>query len=79
MAAMTVYTGFVVWVIEHEKNEEFRGSPARQMGTILWFSFSTLVFAHSKEMNHSHTEKSLRTDSLVREITHGKELNYLII
>ncbi|KAG5241418.1 glutamate receptor [Salix suchowensis] len=25
-------------------NEEFRGSPARQMGTILWFSFSTLVF-----------------------------------
>ncbi|KAF9678496.1 hypothetical protein SADUNF_Sadunf07G0041000 [Salix dunnii] len=50
MAAMTVYTGFVVWVIEHEKNEEFRGSPARQMGTILWFSFSTIVFSQRESL-----------------------------
>ena len=43
-----ILIGFVIWVIEHPLNEEFQGSPAQQVGTTLWFSFSTLVFAHSK-------------------------------
>lgn len=41
------FTGFVVWVLEHRVNEEFRGPLQHQIGVILWFSFSTLVFAHS--------------------------------
>ncbi|KAF7849697.1 hypothetical protein BT93_L0373 [Corymbia citriodora subsp. variegata] len=41
-------TGFVVWLLEHRTNEEFRGCRSQQIGLILWFSFSTLVFAHSK-------------------------------
>lgn len=43
-----VYTGLVIWVLEHRVNSEFRGTPGKQVGMILWFSFSTLVFAHSK-------------------------------
>nr|XP_048323012.1 glutamate receptor 2.8-like [Ziziphus jujuba var. spinosa] len=42
-----VFMGFVVWFFEHHSNEEFRGPPHRQLGTMFWFSFSTLVFAHS--------------------------------
>ncbi|KAE9454200.1 hypothetical protein C3L33_13880, partial [Rhododendron williamsianum] len=41
-----VFTGFVVWVLEHRVNKEFRGPPSKQVGIIFWFSFSTLVFAH---------------------------------
>ncbi|KAK9942908.1 hypothetical protein M0R45_008551 [Rubus argutus] len=40
-----VFIGFVVWLLEHRINEDFRGPPAHQVGTALWFSFSTMVFA----------------------------------
>ena len=43
-----VFIGFVVWVLEHRINEDFRGPPSHQVGTSFWFSFSTMVFAHSK-------------------------------
>ncbi|KAF2313056.1 hypothetical protein GH714_008934 [Hevea brasiliensis] len=41
-----VFIGFVVWVLEHRINEDFRGPPSHQVGTSFWFSFSTMVFAH---------------------------------
>ncbi|KAL7596103.1 glutamate receptor 2.7-like [Lactuca sativa] len=44
-----IYIGFVVWVLEHRVNKEFRGPPHQQVGMIFWFSFSTLVFAHSNK------------------------------
>ena len=40
-----VFIGFVVWVLEHRINEDFRGSASDQAGTSFWFSFSTMVFA----------------------------------
>ncbi|KAJ6361215.1 hypothetical protein OIU78_001788 [Salix suchowensis] len=40
-----IFIGFVVWVLEHRINEDFRGSPSHQAGTSFWFSFSTMVFA----------------------------------
>lgn len=48
IGAFFVFTGFVVWVLEHRTNKVFQGSPLKQVGMIFWFSFSTLVFAHSK-------------------------------
>ncbi|CAA2965933.1 glutamate receptor -like [Olea europaea subsp. europaea] len=45
-----IYTGFVVWVLEHRVNKEFRGPPSQQIGMIFWFSFSTLVFAHKEKV-----------------------------
>ncbi|EOY15322.1 Glutamate receptor 3.3 isoform 4 [Theobroma cacao] len=38
--------GIVVWILEHRINDDFRGPPKHQVITILWFSFSTLFFAH---------------------------------
>ncbi|KAF5208221.1 Glutamate receptor [Thalictrum thalictroides] len=45
-----IITGFVVWVLEHRINEDFRGRPTQQIGMIFWFSFSTLVFAHKERV-----------------------------
>ncbi|GJX11574.1 glutamate receptor 2.7-like protein [Tanacetum coccineum] len=48
--AFFIYTGVVVWVLEHRVNKEFRGRPYKQVGMMFWFSFSTLVFAHKEKM-----------------------------
>jgi glutamate receptor, ionotropic, plant len=45
--AFFFFTGIAVWVIEHRINQEFRGNIWQQIGLIFYFSFSTLVFAHS--------------------------------
>lgn len=45
--AFLVFTGFAVWAMEHRINDEFRGPPSYQIGTLLYFGFSTLVFSHS--------------------------------
>ncbi|RLM86228.1 glutamate receptor 2.9-like [Panicum miliaceum] len=48
--AFFVFTGFIVWFIEHRTNKEFKGPPASQIGSIFYFSFSTLVFAHREKI-----------------------------
>lgn len=48
-----VVTGLVVWLIERPINQEFQGSPSQQIGTIFWFSFSTLVFAHREKLSNN--------------------------
>ncbi|KAL5818923.1 hypothetical protein ACOSQ4_022765 [Xanthoceras sorbifolium] len=45
--------GVVVWILEHRINDDFRGPPKRQIGTILWFSFSTLFFSHRERTKSS--------------------------
>ncbi|KAM3375172.1 hypothetical protein P3S68_013886 [Capsicum galapagoense] len=50
-----VFIGFVVWVLEHRVNNEFRGPKHKQVGMIFWFSFSTLVFAHSAKITSNLT------------------------
>ncbi|XVE71313.1 hypothetical protein DITRI_Ditri10aG0141300 [Diplodiscus trichospermus] len=45
-----VFIGFVIWILEHRINEDFRGPPAHQVGTSFWFSFSTMVFAHRERV-----------------------------
>ncbi|ERN07217.1 hypothetical protein AMTR_s00019p00179820 [Amborella trichopoda] len=42
------FMAFVFWVLEHRINENFQGPPIEQLGTALYFSFSTLVFAQRK-------------------------------
>ncbi|KAK9911410.1 hypothetical protein M0R45_035322 [Rubus argutus] len=50
-AAFFILTGIVVWVVEHPTNTEFQGTPGKQIGTVLWFSFSTLVFAYTEKLS----------------------------
>ncbi|KAK7351329.1 hypothetical protein VNO77_10697 [Canavalia gladiata] len=49
-ACSFVFIGFVVWVLEHRINNNFRGPPLHQIGTSLWFSFSIMVFAHREKV-----------------------------
>lgn len=48
IGAFFIFTGFVVWALEHRGNHEFRGPPHKQVGMIFWFAFSTLTFSQSK-------------------------------
>ncbi|XP_078150597.1 glutamate receptor 2.7-like [Carex rostrata] len=48
--AFVFLTGITVWLIEHRVNKEFRGNRTNQMGSILYFAFSTLVFTHRERM-----------------------------
>ncbi|KAJ4833871.1 hypothetical protein Tsubulata_051240 [Turnera subulata] len=45
-----IFIGFVVWVLEHRVNEEFRGPTSYQVGTSFWFSFTTMVFAQKEKV-----------------------------
>ncbi|KAF9662007.1 hypothetical protein SADUNF_Sadunf18G0008400 [Salix dunnii] len=45
-----VFIGFVVWVLEHRINGDFRGPASNQAGTIFWFSFSTMVFSQRERV-----------------------------
>ncbi|GLT81646.1 hypothetical protein SLE2022_000830 [Rubroshorea leprosula] len=45
-----VFMAFVVWVLEHRINEDFRGPPLHHVGTSFWFSFSTMTFAHRERV-----------------------------
>ncbi|KAH9313521.1 hypothetical protein KI387_022148, partial [Taxus chinensis] len=45
-----LFTGIVVWLLEHRRNNNFRGKPRRQIVTLLWFSFSTLFFAQRERI-----------------------------
>nr|GMD14227.1 glutamate receptor 1.2-like [Ipomoea batatas] len=45
-----VCVGAIVWLIEHQINEQFQGSIAQQIGTALWFAFSSLFYAHRENL-----------------------------
>ncbi|KAG0493760.1 hypothetical protein HPP92_004754 [Vanilla planifolia] len=45
-ATFFIFTGVVIWILEHRINDEFRGPPKKQLVTIFWFSFLTFFFAH---------------------------------
>jgi ionotropic glutamate receptor len=34
--AFFIFTGFVIWLLEHKKNRDFRGHPSKQAVTLLW-------------------------------------------
>lgn len=55
-----IFTGAVVWILEHRINEEFQGTAGQQMGTTFYFAFSTLVFAHSKQLKLSFSRINRR-------------------
>ncbi|GJU37053.1 glutamate receptor 3.4-like protein [Tanacetum coccineum] len=45
-----LFVGFVIWILEHRFNDEFRGPPRRQIITVLWFTFSTLFYSHRENV-----------------------------
>ncbi|KAG9154931.1 hypothetical protein Leryth_012123 [Lithospermum erythrorhizon] len=55
IAAFCVLAAFVVWVLEHRVNKEFRGPPHEQAGVVFSFAFSMLVFAHKEKLMNNLT------------------------
>ncbi|KAF8038560.1 hypothetical protein BT93_B1179 [Corymbia citriodora subsp. variegata] len=50
-----MYTMLVVWFLEHPINPEFRGPWMNQLSTALWFTFSSLFFAHRERVYRNFT------------------------
>ncbi|PIA57963.1 hypothetical protein AQUCO_00500117v1, partial [Aquilegia coerulea] len=50
-----MYTMLVVWMLEHRTNPEFRGPWKNQLSTAMWFTFSTLFFAHKESLRSNFT------------------------
>ncbi|CAH2055138.1 unnamed protein product [Thlaspi arvense] len=48
--AFFILTGIVVWLVERSVNPEFQGSWGQQISMMLWFGFSTIVFAHREKL-----------------------------
>ncbi|OMO76352.1 Ionotropic glutamate receptor [Corchorus capsularis] len=61
-AAILIYTMLIVWFLEHQSNPEFEGPWNNQIGTALWFTFSSLFFAHNGTLK-SLEEKWFAPDS----------------
>ncbi|KAJ0244134.1 hypothetical protein HA466_0188180 [Hirschfeldia incana] len=49
-ACFCIFIGFMVWILEHRVNTDFRGPPHHQIGTSFWFAFSTINFAHREKV-----------------------------
>ncbi|KQK19199.1 glutamate receptor 2.5 isoform X2 [Brachypodium distachyon] len=49
-AVSFLYTGFVVWMIEQPRNQEYEGSCLKQCSNALYFVFSTLTFSHGQSI-----------------------------
>ncbi|KAM7480990.1 hypothetical protein LguiB_005573 [Lonicera macranthoides] len=45
-----IFIGFVIWILEHGRNEDFNGTLPQQLGTSFWFSFSTMIFSHKEKV-----------------------------
>ncbi|KAF5201855.1 Glutamate receptor 3.3 [Thalictrum thalictroides] len=55
LAIVFMYTMLVVWMLEHRTNPEFRGPWKNQLSTAMWFTFSTLFFAHKESLRSNFT------------------------
>ncbi|KAJ0244516.1 Glutamate receptor 1.1 [Hirschfeldia incana] len=53
--AFFILTGVVVWLVERSANPEFQGSWGQQLCMMLWFGFSTIVFAHREKLEKIET------------------------
>ncbi|XP_050371259.1 glutamate receptor 2.7-like [Argentina anserina] len=48
--SILIYTMLIVWFLEHPTNPEFKGPLKDQVGTAVWFTFSSLFFAHREKV-----------------------------
>ncbi|KAF9618740.1 hypothetical protein IFM89_002435 [Coptis chinensis] len=48
-----IYTMLVLWFLERRSNPDFTGPWKNQLSTALWFTFSTLFFAHREDLRNN--------------------------
>lgn len=54
--SILLYTMIVVWYMEHKTNRDFQGPLKDQLGTALWFTFSSLFFAHRENIKSNYSK-----------------------
>ncbi|CAK9148182.1 unnamed protein product [Ilex paraguariensis] len=54
-AALLLYTVFIIWLLERQSNPEFAGPWHNQLATSLWFTSTSLFFAHRERVQNSYT------------------------
>ncbi|KAK8330824.1 hypothetical protein V6Z12_A10G033400 [Gossypium hirsutum] len=54
--SILIYTMFIVWFLEHQSNPDFRGPWNNQIGTVFWFTFSSIFFAHREKIYSNLTK-----------------------
>ncbi|GJX06066.1 glutamate receptor 3.2-like protein [Tanacetum coccineum] len=72
-ALFFLLVGAIVWLLEHRHNDKFRGPPKKQVGTVLWFTFSMLFFAH-RENTVSTLGRMVTSISGIESLIMGNEL-----
>ncbi|XP_035545287.1 glutamate receptor 2.7-like isoform X2 [Juglans regia] len=53
--AILMYTMVIVWILERQYNSDFNGSWKDQICTALWFTFSSIFFAHRERIHNNYT------------------------
>ncbi|KAK4478598.1 hypothetical protein RD792_014086 [Penstemon davidsonii] len=48
--AFFIFTGLVIWILEHRLNNAYRGPPAQHTGMIFYFAFMSLAFAQRERI-----------------------------
>ncbi|GJS37149.1 glutamate receptor 2.8-like protein [Tanacetum coccineum] len=56
LGAVTLYNGFIIWLIERNHNEDLRGSIVSQIGIIIWLAFITLFTLRGDKL-HSNLSR----------------------
>ncbi|KAL8189245.1 hypothetical protein R6Q57_028811 [Mikania cordata] len=56
IAAITLYNGFIIWLIERYHCEHLRGSVVNQIGIIIWLAFTTLFTLRGDKL-HSNLSR----------------------
>ncbi|KAK1405106.1 Glutamate receptor [Heracleum sosnowskyi] len=54
--AITIYNGFVIWLIERKHSPRLRGSATDQAGIVIWLSFTTLFSLNGGKL-HSNLSR----------------------
>ncbi|XP_074355792.1 glutamate receptor 2.8-like [Apium graveolens] len=54
--AITIYNGFVIWLIERKHSPRLRGSATEQTGILIWLSFTTLFSLNGGKL-HSNLSR----------------------
>lgn len=69
MGAILIYNMFIIWFLERSTNPEFSGPLQNQIGTALWFTFSSLFYAHSKCVQIVQNQKYYKYESSKNPLT----------
>ncbi|KAD6794514.1 hypothetical protein E3N88_05410 [Mikania micrantha] len=57
IAAITLYNGFIIWLIERNHCEHLRGSVINQIGIIIWLASTTLFTLRGWDKLHSNLSR----------------------